>query len=51
MSKGICRECGAIRIKGSKPLFMASGKICCDCYYKIIEPNNPYYGINKKDAK
>lgn len=44
----ICRICGAVKVKGSKPDFMASGRICVDCYYKIVEPNNPNWGINKK---
>lgn len=50
--KGICRICGAIHIKDSQPDFMASGKICANCYYKHTEPNDPYYGINKpKESK
>lgn len=47
-NKGICRVCGAIRIKGFNPEFIASGCICVDCYYKTVEPNNPIFGINKR---
>jgi hypothetical protein len=48
-NKGICRICGAVKVKDSKPEFMASGTICVDCYYKHVEPDNKSF--SKKEQQ